>query len=74
MCNNMITTLVAGECRHKIEELPHVQQYPEAEAQGAHCNDIKDVYLGQSHSKDYCPDCEAVMKKEAAREEAAEGI
>jgi hypothetical protein len=68
MCKNIITKKVAGKCRHSIEELPIFVQCDEAKARGSDCNsdNVKDEYLGQTVTKEYCPDCEAAQEAEGA--------
>lgn len=70
MCQNIITKRVAGKCRHSIEELPIFEQCNEAKARGSDCegDNVKDSYLGQTITREYCPDCEAAQEAQEAQE------
>jgi len=60
MCQNFITTVVAGKCRHKIEELPTLELCDEALARGGTpCEEAKDIHFGQKTTKEFCPNCQA---------------
>ncbi len=70
MCQNIVTKKVAGKCRHSIEELPIFVQCDDAKARGSDCtgDQVKNEFLGQTVTKEYCPDCEAAQEGEEAED------
>ncbi|KJR86275.1 uncharacterized protein SPSK_11022 [Sporothrix schenckii 1099-18] len=63
MCENWITTVVSGICRHTIEELPEVKQCSKVSGDNESCGEVKDVYFGQTTTRVLCPDCEAAAEE-----------
>ncbi len=64
MCQILITTTVAGKCRHKIEELPKLEPCEEAMARGGTAYEVvKNIYLGHKTTKEFCPDCLAAREQ-----------
>ena len=64
MCKNIIIKKVASKCRHSIKELLIFVRYDEAKARGSDCDgdDVKNEYLGQTITKEYCLDCKAARE------------